>query len=141
MRCYANQVTSKLLNLAAGAAVTATTNGASYRILPNQADQQTDDLQDFRFVTSLTFSGGATSPTAQVVIQGSVDNINWMDLASGTQRTTAGTYAEVVESSGVALLPYVRARFVLGGGTAPSVYGTVDVISNGPFQLSSPVVP
>jgi hypothetical protein len=43
----------------------------------------------------------------------------------------------VIESSGVALLPYVRARLVLGGGTNPSVYGTVDVISNGPFSLSS----
>ena len=137
MRCYANQVPTQLLNIASGAAVAVTTNGSGYRILPGQGDRQTDDAQDFRFVTSLTFSGGVTSPTAQLFIQGSVDNVNWVDVASGTQRTAAGTYAEVIESSGVALLPYVRARLVLGGGTNPTVYGTVDVISNGPFSLSS----
>ena len=137
MKCYANLVTTKLLNILSSAAVAVTTNGTGYRILPAQVDQQTDDAQDFRFVTSMTFSGGATSPTAQIFIQGSVDGVTWIDLASGTSRTTPGTYAEVIEAANVALLPWVRARLVLAGGTPPSVYGSVDVVANGPFSLSS----
>ena len=137
MKCYANLVTTKLLNILSTAAVVVTTAGTGYRVLPAQNDEQTDDLQDFRFVTSMTFTGGATSPTAQLVIQGSVDGTTWMDLASGTSRTGAGTFMEVIESSGVALLPWIRARLVLAGGTNPTVYATVDVVSNGPFTLSS----
>src|SRR5687768_14533261 len=137
MRCYANQLATKLLTIPATAPVAVNTAGTGYRILPGQADKQTDDVQDFRFVTSLTFAGGATSPTAQLVIQGSVDGVTWMDLAQGTSRTGAGTFLEVIEATGIALLPWVRARLVLGGGTAPNVYASVDVISNGPFSLSS----
>ena len=137
MKCYAYQLVTKLLQLLSAAPVTATTNGTAYRILPGSVDEQTDDQQDFRFVTAMTFSGGATSPTAQWVIQGSVDGSTWIDLATGTSRTTAGTYLEVIDASSVALLPWVRAKLLLGGGTAPTVYGTVDVVANGPFQLSS----
>lgn len=137
MRCYANQVTTKLLNIPSTAPVAVNTPGTGYRILPGQADQQTDDVQDFRFVTSMNFSGGATSPTAQIFIQGSIDGATWIDLAPGTSRTAAGTYVEVIEAAGVALLPWVRARLALGGGTNPNVYATVDVVSNGPFSLSS----
>lgn len=137
MRCYANQLATKLLSIPSTAPVAVNTAGTGYRILPGQADKQTDDVQDFRFVTSLTFAGGASTPTAQLVIQGSVDGVNWMDLALGASRTVAGTFLEVIEATGIALLPWVRARLVLGGGTAPNVYASVDVISNGPFSLSS----
>jgi hypothetical protein len=137
MKCYANLVTTKLLNILSTAPVVVTTVGTSYRILPGQVDQQTDDLQDFRFVTSLTFAGGVTSPTAQIFIQGSVDGITWMDLAPGTSRTGAGTFMEVIEASAVALLPWIRVRLVLAGATNPTVYATVDIVSNGPFTLSS----
>lgn len=137
MRCYANQVTTKLLNIPQMSAVAVTTSGKGYRILPAQADQQTDDVQDFRFVTSLNFSGGATSPTAQLVIQGSLDGANWMDVATGTVRTADGSYPEVIDASTAVLLPWVRARLVLGGGTNPNVYASVEVISNGPFAVSS----
>jgi hypothetical protein len=136
MKCYANQLIQHLLGIASGAPVTVTTAGAGLRILPEQNDRQTDDAQDFRFVTNLNFSGGASSPTAQLFIQGSVDNVNWIDLASGTSRTAAGAYLEVIDAAGVALLPWVRARLVIAGGTPPSVYTTVDIVSNGPFQLS-----
>ncbi len=137
MKCYAYQLVTHLLQILAAAAVTVTTNGTVYRILPGSGDDQNDDAQDFRFVTAMTFTGGATSPTAQWVIQGSVDGATWIDLATGTSRITAGTYLEVIDASSVALLPWVRAKLVLGGGTAPTVYGTVDVVANGPFQLSS----
>ena len=65
MKCYAYQLVTKLLQFLSAAPVTATTNGTAYRILPGSVDEQTDDQQDFRFVTAMTFSGGATSPTAQ----------------------------------------------------------------------------
>ena len=137
MKCYANQVTTKLLQILSTAPVVVNTTGTGYRVLPSQGDQQTDDVQDFRFVTSLTFSGGVTSPTAQLSIEGSVDGTTWMNLASGTSRTTAGTYLEVIEAAGVALLPWIRAKLTLAGGTNPTVYATVDAISNGPFQLAT----
>ncbi|MFZ5480638.1 MAG: hypothetical protein ACOZNI_28000 [Myxococcota bacterium] len=137
MRCYAYQLSTKLLQILSTAAVAVTTNGTTYRILPGNGDLQTDDAQDFRFVTSMNFSGGATSPTAQWVIQGSVDGSTWLDLATGVSRTAPGTYLEVIEAANVALLPYIRARLVLGGGTNPTVYGTVDAVSNGPFQLTT----
>jgi hypothetical protein len=35
------------------------------------------------------------------------------------------------------LLPWVRARLVIAGGTAPSVVANVDVVSTGSFTLSS----
>ena len=137
MKCYAYQVVTHLLQLLSAAPVAVTTNGTAYRILPGSGDDQTDDAEDFRFVTSMTFSGGASSPTAQWVLQGSVDGATWIDVATGTSRTAAGTYLEVIEAAGIALLPWVRVKLLLGGGTAPTVYGSVDVIANGPFALST----
>ncbi|MDP2307141.1 MAG: hypothetical protein Q8P18_14040 [Pseudomonadota bacterium] len=137
MKCYANQVTTRLLNIPSTAPVAVATNGTAYRLLPAQSDLQTDDAQDFRFVTSLTFAGGATSPTAQLFLQGSIDGTSWIDLGSGTSRTADGTYREVIDNNGAVLLPWLRVRLALGGATSPNVYASVDVVSNGPFQLSS----
>ena len=137
MKCYANRVTTRLLGVPVGAPVTATVNGASQRILPEQSDRQTDAVQEFKFITSMTFTGGLTSPTAQIIIQGSLDGVAWIDLLLGTVRTDPGTYAEALDSATVGLLPWVRARLVLAGGTAPSVVANVDVVSTGPFTLSS----
>ncbi|MDP2316332.1 MAG: hypothetical protein Q8P41_25765 [Pseudomonadota bacterium] len=137
MKCYANQVTTRLLNIPSTAPVAVATNGTAYRLLPAQSDLQTDDTQDFRFVTSLTFAGGVTSPTAQLFLQGSIDGTNWIDLGSGTSRTADGTYREVIDNNGAVLLPWLRVRLALGGATNPNVYATVDVVSNGPFQLTT----
>ncbi|MFN7132359.1 MAG: hypothetical protein ACK4N5_09755, partial [Myxococcales bacterium] len=98
---------------------------------------QPDSAQEFKFVTSLTFAGGVTTPTAQLVIQGSADGVTWMDLLMGASRTADGTYNETLDSTTVGLLPWVRARLVLGGGTAPNVYASVEVVSTGSFQLST----
>ena len=137
MKCYANRVTTRLLNTPVSPPVAVTTNGTGVRILPEQSDRQTDAVQEFKFITSLTFSGGLTSPTAQLIIQGSLDGVAWNDLVLGTVRTDPGTYTEPLDSATVGLLPWVRARLVLAGGTAPSVVATVDVVSTGPFTLSS----
>jgi hypothetical protein len=137
MKCYANQVTTRLLNIPSAAPVAVTTNGTAYRLLPAQSDLQTDDTQDFRFVTSLTFAGGVTSPTAQLFLQGSIDGITWFDVGSGASRSADGTYREVIDNTANVLLPWIRVRLALGGATNPNVFATVDLVSNGPFQLSS----
>lgn len=137
MKVYANRIGTKLMNLLSAAPVAVTTNGTAYRILPNQADLQTDAQQEFKFVTSLTVSGGVTSPTAQLVIQGSADGVAWVDLVSGTSRGQAGTFPELIDSTSAGLLPWVRARLVLDGGTPPNVYGTVELVSTGAFQIST----
>ena len=137
MKCYANQVTTRLLNIPSTTPVAVTTNGTAYRLLPAQSDEQTDDSQDFRFVTSLTFAGGVTSPTAQLFLQGSIDGITWFDVGSGTSRSADGTYREVIDNTANVLLPWIRVRLALAGATNPNVFATVDIVSNGPFQLSS----
>ena len=94
MKCFANRVTTSLLNIPSSAPVAVTTNGTAYRVLPEGQDRLMDDTQDYRFVTNMDFAGGASTPTAQIIIQGSVDNVNWMDLAPGTVRSAAANYKE-----------------------------------------------
>lgn len=137
MKCYANRVTTKLINTPPQTPVTVTQNGPGVRILPDQSDRLNDSVQEFKFITLLVVSGGASSPTAQLVIQGSIDGITWVDLVLGTVRTDPGTYAEALDSATVGLLPWVRARLVLAGGTAPSAVASVDIVSTGGFSLST----
>ena len=135
MKCYANRYSSKLLNILSTGQVNVTTDGTPYRILPDQNDGQTDAAQDYKCVVSLNVAGG-TAPTAQVVVQGSVDGVAWIDLATGTQRNAAGTYKEILDPANVGLLPWVRARVVLGGTANPSVDVTAELVSTGGFQLA-----
>ena len=137
MKCYANRVTTRLMNTPPQTPVTVTQNGPGVRILPDQSDRLNDSVQEFKFISLLTFSGGANSPTAQLIIQGSVDGFTWVDLVLGTVRTDPGTYAEALDSANVGLLPWVRAKLVIAGGTAPGVVASVDIVSTGGFQLSS----
>ncbi len=137
MKCYANRVTTRLMATPPQTPVTTTTNGGGQRILPDQSDRQTDAVQEFKFITILVLTGGVTSPTGQLILQGSVDGVTWVDLILGTARTEAGTYVEALDSNTVGLLPWVRARLVLAGGTNFGAVATVDVVSTGPFSLSS----
>jgi hypothetical protein len=136
MKCYANRYSTKLLNIPSTAQVAVTTEGTGYRLLPDQSDGQTDAAQDYKVVTNLNVTGG-TSPTAQIVVQGSVDGSTWIDLATGTQRGAAGNFREVLDPANVGLLPWVRARVVLGGTANPSVDVTVELVSTGGFQLAT----
>lgn len=136
MKCYPNRFGTKLLSIPSTAQVAVTTDGTGYRILPDQNDGQTDAAQDYKVVTNLNVAGG-TSPTAQVVVQGSVDGSTWIDLATGTQRTAAGNFREVLDPANVGLLPWIRARVVLGGTANPSVDVTAELVSTGGFQLST----
>ena len=137
MKCYANRVTTRLINTPPQNPVTATMNGQGQRILPDQSDRQSDSTQEFKFITVLVFTGGANSPTAQIIIQGSVDGVAWFDVLPGTDRTDPGTYNEALDSNTIGLLPWVRAKLVIAGGTAPGVVAAVDVVSTGPFSFSS----
>lgn len=135
MKCYCNRVGAKLMMIPQAGAVAVTTDGRPVRILPDQSDGQTDASQDYRFVTVLNVVGG-TQPTAQLIIQGSVDGVLWVDVAAGTNRTAAGLFVEIIDAANSMLLPWVRARVVLGGTANPSVDLAVDIVATGPFQLS-----
>lgn len=137
MKCFANRVQTRLFLVPNSTPINVSTSGTAWRVLPDASDNQGDAVQDFKFVTSFTMSGGAGSPTAQVVIQGSMDGTDWIDLATGASRTADGTYKELLDNTSMPLLPFIRARFSLGGTTAPNVYGVVDLISTAAFQLSS----
>jgi hypothetical protein len=66
-----------------------------------------------------------------------VDGLNWIDLATGTQRGAAGTYVEMLDPANVGVLPWVRARVVLGGTANPNVDAQIELVSTGGFQLST----
>lgn len=136
MKCYCNRVGNKLMQIPQAAPANVTVDGKAVRILPDQNDNQTDAAQDYRFVTVMNVVGG-TQPTAQLVIQGSVDGALWVDVAAGTSRTAAGLYTEIIDSANSLLLPWVRARLILGGTANPNVDLAVDIVSTGPFQLSN----
>ena len=136
MKCYPNRFGTKLLNIPSTAQVAVTTDGTGYRVLPDQNDGQTDAAQDYKVVTSMNVAGG-TSPTAQIFIQGSLDGSTWIDLAQGTQRQAAGSFREILDPANVGLLPWIRARLVLGGTANPNVDVTVELVSTGGFQLAT----
>jgi hypothetical protein len=136
MKCYPNRFGTKLLNIPGTAQVAVTTDGTGYRVLPDQSDGQTDAAQDYKVVTNLNVAGG-NAPTAQIVVQGSVDGATWIDIATGTQRGAAGNFREVLDPANVGLLPWIRARVVLGGTANPNVDLTVELVSTGGFQLAT----
>ncbi len=136
MQCYPNRYGTKLMNIAPSAQLAVTTNGTPYRVLPDESDNQPNSSQDYKLVTYLNVTGG-TSPTAQVFLQGSVDGVNWMDLVPGTSRTAVGAYVEVLDPPNIGILPWIRARVVLGGTAVPTFDAQVELVGTGSFQLSS----
>ena len=137
MKCYANRVGNSLLNIPPAGPAVASFDGPGARILPDQADRLNDSVQEFKFLTRLNVSGGSGQPSAQLVISGSLDGVSWFDLAAGTAQTAPGSYTEVIDSNTVGLLPWIRGRLVLAGTTPPSCFCSIDIVSTGPFQLSS----
>jgi hypothetical protein len=111
--------------------------GASRQIRPVPTDDVPNDRQQYGVAVKVLASGGASSPTCQAVIEGSVDGTTWTTLLSGTAFPADGAaHAEILDTTNAALLPYLRAKTVLGGGTAPTSHTvTVEVISNAPFTL------
>ncbi len=136
MKAYLNRFAQQLLAILVSAPATVTTVGKSLRILPDQTDNQTDASQDYRFPSTMNFVGGSGSPTAVLVIQGSVDGVTWFDVAPGTNRTAPGVYQEIIDVPAAPLMPWIRAKLQLGGTTPPTVDAIVEIISTGAFQLS-----
>lgn len=112
------------------------TNGTAYRV-ETQPGTEVDEAElDVRFYVAWTQAGGATSPTSQVIIQHSPDGTSWVNLVSGTQLTADGSQAQVLDSTTIALMPYVRAILDVGGGTAPNVTNIAAyILSNAPIVL------
>ena len=123
--------------LAVSTAVATDQTGNTYRIETAAEDGVKDHEQDFQVYFYGNQTGGASSPTSQMVLQTSPDNVNWYDVAESTELTATGEKAETKDVSGAPLLKYVRAKTVLGGGTNPNHTCEVRIISNGPFRLKS----
>ena len=112
------------------------TNGTTYRV-ETQPGTEVDEAElDVRFYVGWTQADGATSPTSQVVIQHSPDGVTWVTLVSGTQLTANGSQAQVLDSTSISLMPYIRAILDVGGGTAPNVTNIAAyMLSNSPLIL------
>ena len=123
--------------LAVTTAVATDQTGNTYRIETAAEDGVKDHEQEFQFYFYGNQSGGASSPTSQIKIQTSPDNINWVDNVESTQLTATGDKAETKGHATLPLLRYVRAVTTLGGGTNPNHTCEVRIISNGPFRLKS----
>jgi hypothetical protein len=107
--------------------------GAAYAVVPASNDDQSDSEQPFRVAFHAKQSGGASSPTTDVVLQTSADNEHWADVIGATQLTADGEVDEI--STSVALGPFVRAVTRLGGGTLPAHSAKVVLLSTGNYRL------
>jgi len=109
--------------------------GTSYAVLPQDGDRLNDAEQGWYAFFDAAQSGGATSPTTDVVLETSHDGQNWVEVVKATQLAQDG---EIHEFTAVtALGPYVRAITAVGGATAPTHTATVKLASNGPFRLKA----
>jgi hypothetical protein len=98
------------------------------------ADNTPED-QFFNLQVQLTQSGGATSPTAEILFEASLDGTTWFRVA---RWSTNGTTTEVLStSSNVTAYPYARASLTVGGATAPVVVARVCVSWSGQCTAST----
>ena len=121
--------------LALTEAASADQTGTTYRLTPGESDGVSDASQLFKAFIDVSQSGGATSPTVDVVVETSHDGQSWVPVAYATQLTGDSSGHELKEL--VALGPYVRAKSVLGGGTKPDHTVSVKLASNGDFKLQA----
>ena len=133
MKVFKNMATL----LAVTTAVATNQTGTTYRIESNAEDGVKDHEQDFQVFFYGNQSGGASSPTSQMVLQTSPDNVNWYTVAESTEVTATGDLAETKDVDGAPLLKYVRAKTVLGGGTNPNHTCEVRLVSNGSIRCKS----
>ncbi len=120
---------SALALLSLTEAVTTTTAGTSYKLRGRQ-DDTADASQPFHAVFELTAAGG-TSPTLDAALETSWDGATWHAVASMTQLAGAGTKKQIVSADLVG--PFVRGVATPGGTAAPSVTGTVRLVSGAGF--------
>ena len=106
-----------------------------HTLVPSDIDGLGDGSQKWYAFIVATQSGGATSPTTDVIVETSFDaGTSWATVATGTQLTGDGNKTELVELT--ALGSYLRVSKKLGGGTKPSSSAVVRLASNGMYQLT-----
>lgn len=110
-------------------------DGGGYAFLPKQGDGVSEADQHVRAFFDGTMSGGAGTPTVDVVLLTSHDKTNWIIIATMTQLTSPGARHEFADVSAVG--PYVKAVTILGGTTKPAHTATVVLASNGSFDLKA----
>lgn len=113
-------------------AASADVTGTTYRPKFNSDSDANDATMNVIF--NLTTTGG-TSPTLDAKLQTSMDGTNWVDVASMTQLTGAGSRNERVALA--FLGPYVRGVVDAGGTAAPDWTGYVYLLMDRPFTLST----
>ncbi len=113
-------------------AASADVTGTTYRPKFGSDDDANDATMNviFNFTTT-----GGTSPTLDAKLQSSVDGTNWVDVASMTQLTGAGSRNERVALAWCG--PYVRGIVDAGGTASPNWTGSVNLLMDRPFSLST----
>lgn len=112
-------------------AASADVTGTTYR--PKFGSDVAANSATMNVVFNLTITGG-TSPTLDAKLQSSVDGTNWVDVASMTQLTSGSRNERVALGW---LGPYVRGIVDAGGTAAPNWTGTVTLLMDVPFSLST----
>lgn len=109
------------------------TNQAAVAYAFRSSDNTPED-QSFQWTYYVQQSGGATSPTAAVLIEVSPDNVTWIPLntvsVNGTTTTGQGSNASVGWK-------YARASLAVAGGTAPAVIARVYIGWSGQCSASA----
>lgn len=124
---------TKLLQVLTG--VNTDQTGPIYRLAPGS---DASDVINVKVFVTQNASGGASTPTHQVVIESSTDGVAWVTAITGTSRAADGTiYTEYLDGADLFLGPYIRAKLALGGGTKPTATCKVELISDRPLQVLS----
>lgn len=123
--------TNQLALLTQSSAIATNLTGATLTLLGSE-DDVPGSAQTFKVWFEATLSNG-NAPTWDGVVETSPDGVKWVTVASATQRTAAGAYAEIKDATLVSVK--VRARITVGGTAAPDWTGTVRLLSDGGFRL------
>jgi hypothetical protein len=113
--------------------------GGVFKLRPVR-DDIPDDVQEFTFYANTQFNGGASTPTGQAKVQGSIDGTTWWDIATGAVQAAdnVARSEQLTEVSNQRVPKYVRAVTALAGGTAPTLQNvTIGVGSNADYTIDA----
>lgn len=133
----ANRLFHKSATIYTATAIIASATGAAYLLAPLDGDELDGQNQEFRAALVMTTTGGASTPTADLIIETSNDGTNWMTWVQSSQVTTATTLTEIKGASALDLGRYVRARVALAGGTPFTTTVSLAIVSNGRFTATA----
>lgn len=113
--------------------------GSVWKLRPLRDDVQ-DDVQQFTFYATSQYNGGASTPTGQSKIQGSIDGTLWWDIATGAVQPADNVQRseQLTEVANMRVPKYVRAITALAGGTPPTLQNvTIGVASNADYTIEA----